>query len=979
MTKTEAPDQSPQAPSATEQRAPKPPERAASSAAKSLARAALPSADGQPQGAIGRARMSIVMQRSLGNGRIARIHDGATDRADADRLNAKAITNGSNIWIGSPGSPDERKRMAHELTPVVQQTGTVQQPPADTTGAAGTPKPGRAAAATTAAHRSTGKQHAARASRAATTALRRRAGPKTAASGGGWPAAEPPMPELMAASPDWSRSEVIVPSLRSEGARAVGDAIAQSAQEGRRGLVESVQRGTHLVRGEVAQQRGVVYAAGARQARRIQGEFAAAHAQLGRTISSAQAELEAEAQAQQAALGEWHGAAVSQAGDIFNAGAQRAMAMGDTYGERALQAADDSANQAAGQLEAQIAEARRIGEQRAAAGSSKPEVAEAKAKAARDLAADTEGKVRDAVDDFLPKLRANGSDVAQSYRGEGANASVQVELALAPVLVQIGAVHEETAGALGRGVNQAAHALSNAEAQIGASLASSEHKAVTQLHAQVSRHARELNQVGQHAAASLDAAGRKAAKAGDGQLSSLTEKLADNELDEKATGSVTGTVANSIVSAYRPVYNQVDQASLGIRNQISGTGANTVAAIDTTGPTVGTRLGGMVNRTQETIGTQTTSVTTQLEDMVVQTKTGADGMFKDIGTGIDTQLGTMDEAFGKGLTDYRQGLDKKSTEALDDVRDPVKTLPDRIATAQARVEAEADKSWLRRQWDNFVDMISDPGFWVTIFVGIALVALAIFLLPEELGLLAIAGIGAAIGAISVGLGTIVSNLYHGRPWHENLLRNTLIGAGAGAIFALASVALVGLGFGVGSLGFVAGMSLTAGAVTIVTNLINGRPWDEGLLANMALAGLFAWAAKFFPRIGPKQEEPPEPGLGETGQVKTIPQRLAEFYQRLRSLPNARTPEEALRQIRETLNEVEDEFSGVPRKDPPPPPNMPDGRMYPPLDDFTTRNPDGSLSARTRGHNIEMGKDGSIRITNRKTGGVDFEKPGGGQE
>ena len=75
--------------------------------------------------------------------------------------------------------------------------------------------------------------------------------------------------------------------------------------------------------------------------------------------------------------------------------------------------------------------------------------------------------------------------------------------------------------------------------------------------------------------------------------------------------------------------------------------------------------------------------------------------------------------------------------------------------------------------------------------------------------------------------------------------------------------------------------------------------------------------------------------------------------------------------------MEDEFSGVPRKDPPPPPNMPDGRMYPPLEDFTTQNADGSMSARTRGHRIELGADGSITIKNIKSGAVDFTKPGGG--
>ncbi len=61
-----------------------------------------------------------------------RVHDGSTDRQDADRLNAKAFAHDNHIWIGSQGSADDHRLMAHELTHVVQQAGTVQRMPAQT-------------------------------------------------------------------------------------------------------------------------------------------------------------------------------------------------------------------------------------------------------------------------------------------------------------------------------------------------------------------------------------------------------------------------------------------------------------------------------------------------------------------------------------------------------------------------------------------------------------------------------------------------------------------------------------------------------------------------------------------------------------------------------------------------------------------------------------------------------------------------------
>jgi hypothetical protein len=106
----------------------------------------------------------------------------------------------------------------------------------------------------------------------------------------------------------------------------------------------------------------------------------------------------------------------------------------------------------------------------------------------------------------------------------------------------------------------------------------------------------------------------------------------------------------------------------------------------------------------------------------------------------------------------------------------------------------------------------------------------------------------------------------------------------------------------------------------------------------------------------------------------IRERLIGYYQRLSAKPAARTADDGLRQVSDTLDEVEDQFSGVPKRSPPPPPGENDGRMYPPLSDNITRQADGSIIARTRGHRINIGSDGSITITNFKTGEVEFKKP-----
>ena len=110
-----------------------------------------------------------------------------------------------------------------------------------------------------------------------------------------------------------------------------------------------------------------------------------------------------------------------------------------------------------------------------------------------------------------------------------------------------------------------------------------------------------------------------------------------------------------------------------------------------------------------------------------------------------------------------------------------------------------------------------------------------------------------------------------------------------------------------------------------------------------------------------------------GQPRSIRERLDELYRRLGMLPRAGSPDEALRQLCDTLDEVEDAWSGVPKKTPPPPPSGFDGRMYCPMADFFLRCDDGGILALTRGHRIEIAPDGSLRIISKITGQTEFEK------
>ena len=103
------------------------------------------------------------------------------------------------------------------------------------------------------------------------------------------------------------------------------------------------------------------------------------------------------------------------------------------------------------------------------------------------------------------------------------------------------------------------------------------------------------------------------------------------------------------------------------------------------------------------------------------------------------------------------------------------------------------------------------------------------------------------------------------------------------------------------------------------------------------------------------------------------ERLLEFYRRLRELPQADSAKSAFQQFCETLDRVEDEWSGIAKQIPTPPLSAPDGRMYCPAEDHILRRADGSLLAMTRGHRIEISANGAERIINKATQIVEFER------
>ena len=105
----------------------------------------------------------------------------------------------------------------------------------------------------------------------------------------------------------------------------------------------------------------------------------------------------------------------------------------------------------------------------------------------------------------------------------------------------------------------------------------------------------------------------------------------------------------------------------------------------------------------------------------------------------------------------------------------------------------------------------------------------------------------------------------------------------------------------------------------------------------------------------------------------IHERLIVFFRRLEAAQPVANAEEALQLIGRLIEEVEDEFCPLPRRQPPPKDFT--GRMYAPQNDNIRHLENGGKRAKARHHLIFCGADGRITIVFAPTGVTVFTKNG----
>jgi len=658
-----------------------------------------------------------------------------------------------------------------------------------------------------------------------------------------------------------------------EAAAAVEHQVHASAQAERAKLAALLAQRCAEVDAHVAAKQQQLTAAAQHHTVAIHTHAQAARGKLTGEVTQAQARVKADAQAKRQSIEAWHTAAAARITDGVRTRQDRTRKLGETHATSVQTAAGNAAQRAQTQVDGKAQDARNIGQSKAGATGPTPDATSAKRKAANDISNDSASKITGGLGTTVADIHRTGHDAGTKLKGDASDAATQLGTSAPPVLAHLGTQKTQAIAQLDQAEAHAEAAIAQVHKQLEQQIATAEQQHLQHVQTAHHTHATQLTQAGHHAVTTLRGQGDKALAAGDHSVAQITAKARQMSVGHRQAKQIGDRLVTQVRQGFGSLHQSVEGGAHQVRGGLDQAATGATQSFVPIDHASATAFDDLTTRAHSTLQHQTTQVGTQFGQVATQVQTTGDHDVATFLHGLDQQIDTVDQKLAANAGDVQGKLDAQATSAAQKAGEPVGTVGPRIDEAHARIDAkakESQKGWLARQLDSLVSMLSDPGFWAALVVGLVLAVVVIALLPAELTvgavLLGLAAM-AVVGALAAGVGTVVSNVAAGRPWNQNLGTNMLIGAVFGAVLFGASLLLPE-----GIIGYL-GLAGVAGVLTVITNLATGRPWDEGLLANMALVGVLAWLGKFFPRGakgGPVEdpvkppgpiEDPAKPGPG----------------------------------------------------------------------------------------------------------------------
>jgi hypothetical protein len=392
----------------------------------------------------------------------------------------------------------------------------------------------------------------------------------------------------------------------------------------------------------------------------------------------------------------------------------------------------------------------------------------------------------------------------------------------------------------------------------------------------------------------LDGAGRDAieqiARVGAG---GTNENPGEPVLVQRQPDAGGDAVAAEDIDGQDEVFGTLDQVGPALGQAADGQTTELAQSLDETAADAGQVGGAWVGETQgrmngltgaadaglsDVAGAAGVQFDSMLEQGETQAASEVDRISQDVAGNVDEVRASVDGGVGDATGRLRGGVQDGVTHA-DEVIGELPAEMDDAAEAQESFFGSIGH-WFSEQlaqtWQAIQGM-ADWGFILDLVVGIAvglLVTVAVVaLLGTGVGAILVAG--ALAGAAGFSAAQMSANVRNGDPLFHNVGHAAILGGFVGLAGAIGTVAGLGLLAGTGL------VMLGAGVGTVVANVATGRDWDDHLLANVLIIGVFHAAFKSVVdrlpptwrlpvRRGPPAEEPvgevpvrPEPKPSET--------------------------------------------------------------------------------------------------------------------
>jgi hypothetical protein len=624
------------------------------------------------------------------------------------------------------------------------------------------------------------------------------------------------------------------------GAQEIADALTSAGTEGQQLLSQAAAEGASQIRQSVADEQVKVDDLATSAALQLAAKVRGAKRSVQASLEGARARLAEAELTHRADLAAWQQQATQRAGQEVASRQQRARQLGVTKGDEAVTAANTAANTARDRIEGGAGEARSRGEAAARNAGGEPEVAQAKAGAAREVASNTAAEITKSVGETQAQLRGLGPETRPQFVDQANQFAEGIGRQLPGLTAELGRTAQQATSAMADTAAAGRGSLDACGASVLEGLGSLEASVSAMLREQAATSRKTLATSGGQAVVAIQEQHQAAAQAGADLIATVYGSVGNRKLRRAVASRLSGQLREQVRQGFISTEQQARIASAQVAQSFAQAAVEAHAAIAQTasqgeGQAEQTLEGGRAQLLQ-----QQEAIARQLLTAVTGARTRGDALIADTGRSLDASITDLDTRFAQAVADLRATLDQRTNEAVQKAREPLGSLDKRINDAMRRAEERMNMSWLERQLHDIAEGIN-WGFIAGLVVGLLVTIAVVALLGTGIGALILAG--ALAGALSVAASTLTENAIHGRPtdWGK-LGKDMLIGAAFGAVGGAIGGGVTGAVGGAlqrklvtefGAVALAKASNVVAGTVTgVVQNVVNGEPWDRGLLLNV---------------------------------------------------------------------------------------------------------------------------------------------------